>query len=129
MDERKKTVLILDDEANIRQSLADYFEDNLWHIILAESGEEALKILESESADGAIVDIRLPGITGDEFIRQACNRKLNMAYIICTGSPVYNVPLDLEKIPCVHNQVFRKPISDLAKLEKVLKQQIENINK
>ena len=41
-----KTILILDDEQAVRESFSDYFEDRQWHTILAESGEQALKLIE-----------------------------------------------------------------------------------
>ncbi len=37
------TVLILDDETAVRQSFADYFEDQLWNVIQAASAEEAIR--------------------------------------------------------------------------------------
>ena len=72
----ERSILIVDDEETIRQSLIDYFEDRLWRVIEAESGEAALKMLDSESPPGAIVDIRLGGMFGDTFIREACRRAL-----------------------------------------------------
>lgn len=116
----KKKVLILDDEVSIRQSLADYFEDNLWHTLEAESCEEAKLLLEKESPDCAIVDIRLQDRGGDIFIRDICKQKKEIAFVICTGSPIYNVPDDLQTIPYVSKRVFRKPIFDMAELEKEL---------
>ena len=42
------TILILDDEQAVRQSLVDYFEDILWNTVQAESAEEALELLKQE---------------------------------------------------------------------------------
>ncbi len=120
MSEFMKTILILDDEAFIRQSFVDYFEDSLWRTLQANSGEQALELLEKESPDGAIVDIRLRGMDGDAFIREAYRKKPKMAFVICTGSPEYDVPVDLLKLLCVSSQVFRKPVTNMAELEKNL---------
>ncbi|PCH61150.1 MAG: response regulator, partial [Gammaproteobacteria bacterium] len=69
------TILILDDEDVVRQSFVDYFEDNLWRVVQAETAEQALDLLETEQPEVALVDIRLPGIDGDEFIREAIERQ------------------------------------------------------
>ena len=113
-----KSILILDDEPNVRQSLADYFEDRLWRPIQAESGEEALELLETEQPVAVIVDIRLPGMDGSTFIRQALKRYVRMVFVIYTGSPEYVVTPDLLNVSRVSERLFRKPVRDLGELEK-----------
>ncbi|MCP4577878.1 MAG: response regulator [Deltaproteobacteria bacterium] len=129
MTRKEKTVLIVDDEMFIRQSFTDYFEDLLWRPLAAESGEQALKILETVSPHGAIVDIRLGGMDGDAFIREAIRKKPKTAFVICTGFPEYDVPADLLELPCVSDQVFRKPVTDMKKLEKEILRLIGDIEK
>ena len=113
-----KTILILDDEPLVRQSLADHFEDNLWRPVQAGSGESALELLEKERPVAAIVDIRLPGMSGDRFIRESIQRKILKAIVICTGSPEYILHPDLMEMSCVSNHLFKKPVFDLEELEK-----------
>ena len=127
MNESIKTVLIVDDEAFIRQSFFDYFEDRLWRPLQAESGEDALKILEKESPHGAIVDIRMRGMDGNTFIRQALSKKPGMAFAICTGSPEYNIPADLMNFSGVSGHIFKKPVTDMARLEEELVRLITDI--
>jgi DNA-binding NtrC family response regulator len=111
------TILILDDEYVVRQSFVDYFEDNLWRVVQAESGEQALDLLETEQPEVAIVDIRLPGIDGDVFIREAIDRKKELAFVICSGSPSYGVPEDLQNQAKVSKHFFRKPVTNFDELE------------
>ncbi len=122
MNKHNRTVLLVDDEAFIRQSFADYFEDELWQVFQTESGERALEVLENESPDGAIVDIRMGGMDGNHFIREAYKKNSTMGFIICTGSPEYDVPEDLVKLACVSNRLFKKPVTDMSEIEKVLLQ-------
>ena len=128
MSELIKTVLIVDDEVFIRQSFVDFFEDHLWRPLAAESAEQALEILEQESPDGVIVDIRLGGMDGDAFIREAYRIKPKTTFVIRTGSPEYNTPADILELPGVSGQVFRKPLTDMAKLEKDLLRLINTID-
>mgnify|MGYP001557156689 CR=1 FL=1 len=120
MDEPLKTVLLVDDEKIIRQSFADFFEDNLWETLQAANGEQALEILKTQTPQGAIVDIRMDGMDGNAFIRQAHEKYPNLCFIICTGSPEYDVPADLKNRARVSAALFRKPVSDMAELEQTL---------
>ena len=88
MNDAVKKVLIVDDESVIRQSFMDYFEDRLWHPVGADSGEQALEVLEAEAPHGAVVDIRLRGMNGDEFIRKAYQRKPETAFVIGRGKRI-----------------------------------------
>ena len=125
MDEPVRKVLFVDDEINIRQSFADYFEDNLWETLQAENGEQALEILKTESPHGAVVDIRMGGMDGNTFIRNAYDKNPNLNFIICTGSPEYDVPQDLKDLPRISNTLFRKPVADMAELEQTLSRLIK----
>lgn len=111
------TLLVLDDEHIVRQSFADYFEDNSWRVVQAETGEQALALLEIEKPTAAIVDIRLPGIDGNVFIREALTRTTEVTFIICSGSPTYFVPVDLQQEENVSNTFHRKPVIDFEKLK------------
>jgi len=111
------TILILDDEYVVRQSFVDYFEDSLWRVVQAETAEQALDLLETEQPEVAIVDIRLPGIDGDDFIREALDRQKQLAFVICSGSPTYGVPVDLQQQISVSDHFFRKPVTNFEELE------------
>lgn len=124
-----ETILILDDDTAVRESFVDYFEDCMWRTIQARSAEEAIKLLEKESPVAALVDIRLPGMSGTDFIRTVYKKKPGMAIVICTGSLEYVVPPDLLKLPSVSSQLFRKPVAGLADMEKELLRVIEDMKK
>ena len=130
MSNEMQTVLVLDDETVVRESLVDYFEDCGWRVIHAESGEAALELLARESPDGALVDMRLPGMSGDAFIREAHQIRPSLAFIIVTGSPelcrsgggrIYATTL-----PATFGRIFEKPIADLSELETALKNHVRN---
>ncbi len=120
MAETNRTILIVDDEPSVRQSFYDFFEDRLWRPLQAESGEEALDILEKESPRCVIVDIRMGGMDGNAFIREAVLKKPETAFVICTGSPEYDIPADILKLPGVSNHIFKKPVTRLDQLEGAL---------
>ena len=57
------SILIVDDEEPVRDSLELLLEDN-YYIFTADSGEQALKILDRQSVDLVILDITMPGMGG-----------------------------------------------------------------
>ncbi|HEY7305315.1 MAG TPA: sigma-54 dependent transcriptional regulator [Bryobacteraceae bacterium] len=65
---RGPKVLIVDDEANIRQSLRGVLGDEAYDCIAVESGEACLEALAREACDVVLLDIWLPGIDGLETL-------------------------------------------------------------
>ncbi|MDR0602568.1 MAG: sigma-54 dependent transcriptional regulator [Treponema sp.] len=63
-------VLVVDDEKNIRDSLGKYLGLEGIETRGAESGETALAMLESEGFDAVILDLRLPGMSGQDVLEQ-----------------------------------------------------------
>ena len=107
-------VLVVDDEPGIRESLADFLDDYEFDVFSAESAEQALKIVESENLDIAIVDLRLPGISGDTMILKSHSLRPEMKFLIHTGSVDYRLSDELKAIGMGSENLFLKPIPDLT---------------
>src|SRR5215831_5313933 len=58
------TILVVDDERDIRESLRGILEDEGYRVLLAESGEACLEQLKKRSPEVVLLDIWLPGIDG-----------------------------------------------------------------
>lgn len=69
-----RTLLIVDDDPSVRHALWITFRD-VYHVQLADSGTRALEIFQEKRADVALLDIRMPGMTGLEVLQQI--RKLD----------------------------------------------------
>lgn len=65
-----RTVLAIDDEEHILELIAYNLESNGYTVIKADSGEEALKVLENSKPDIILLDYMLPGIDGIEVLKQ-----------------------------------------------------------
>jgi two-component system response regulator AtoC len=63
-------ILIVDDERNIRESLKKYLALEGIESAVAETGEKALGLLEAESFDAVVLDLRLPGMSGQAVLEQ-----------------------------------------------------------
>jgi len=107
-------VLVVDDEPGIRESLSDFLDDYEFDVFSAESAEQALEIVEVEDLDIAIVDLRLPGISGDTMILKSHSMNPDMKFLIHTGSVDYRLPDELKAIGMGSENLFLKPIPDLT---------------
>ncbi len=81
----KNTILIVDDEDNIRLSLKGGLEDEGYNTLLASSGEEALKIIEKQDVDLILLDIWMPGKDGLQILEEMKNAGFSIPVIIMTG--------------------------------------------
>lgn len=105
-------VMILDDHASLRRNLRAMLEDEGFEVMEAGSGEQALQIVKNARLDAVIVDIRLPGMSGDEFITSAHLIKPQLYFIIHTGAADYLLPDNLRRIGLTEESIFLKPLSD-----------------
>lgn len=110
------SVLIIDDEESIRVSLDYHFQDCGFRTRTVGSAEEALSGMGDELPDAVIVDLRLPGMDGMEFLRLAAAEWPEVHYVIYTGSPAASIPEELVSIPGVSARLFYKPLADLMEI-------------
>lgn len=109
-------VLLLDDHASLRRNLMALLEDEGFLVMEANSGEEALQILLTQVVNVVIVDIRLPGMNGNEFIKSAHAVYPNLRFLIHTGVADYAMPEALRRFGLTENCVFQKPLADIHAL-------------
>lgn len=113
-------VLIIDDEERIRTLLLDFFEDYAELAPRASaSAEEGLQELEREPADLCIVDMRLPGMNGRDFILAARERGLCPLFLLHTGSMDFSLDEALRFVGLSDRDVFFKPCDMAAMLQRI----------
>lgn len=81
----KGNLLLIDDEAELSQSMKELFEDEAKHIYIANNGEEALSILEKNNIHCVVSDIKMPVMDGLKFMRIARERGHEQPIIFFTG--------------------------------------------
>src|SRR4249920_2633013 len=85
MAENAKHLLLVDDEAALREAIAERLSDHGFVVEQAGSGEEALARLTDFAFDILITDLRLPGIDGAKVIDAALERYPELIAIVITG--------------------------------------------
>ncbi|MDE7310400.1 MAG: response regulator transcription factor [Eubacterium sp.] len=78
-------ILFLEDEPTIREVLKEYMAISGYEVTTAERGDQALKLLEQHTFDGAVLDIMVPGIDGFEVLRHIRDSLPDMAVIMLTA--------------------------------------------
>ncbi len=79
-----KTILIVDDKANMRAMVRDYLTAENFRVVVAENGQQALFTARQEKPDLILLDIMMPQMDGYEFLR-AYRKEQNTPVILLTA--------------------------------------------
>ena len=85
MSGERMTILIVDDEKNIREGLSKALALAGYHTLMAPTGSEAVRVLERDAVDLVISDLRMPGLSGEQLLRRVVSAYPAIPVIILTG--------------------------------------------
>jgi len=114
-----KPILIVEDEAIMRESLRDWLTDGGYQVETADEGEEALRTIAERDFGVVILDLRLPGKDGIELLREAKEKRPQLKGIIITAYPSVQTAVEAMKEGAV--DYLPKPF-DLNDLEKLIRE-------
>lgn len=97
-----KPVLIVEDEAIMRESLRDWLKDGGYEVETAEQGEEALEKIAEREFGVAVLDLRLPGENGLEVLKKATAQDPKLKGIIITAYPSIETAVTAMKLGAVN---------------------------
>jgi DNA-binding response OmpR family regulator len=80
-----KKLLIVDDEADVREFAANFFRKRKIDCVIASSGEEALDIIGKERVDLVLLDVKMQGIDGIETLKRIKELDRDTKVIMVTG--------------------------------------------
>jgi DNA-binding NtrC family response regulator len=79
------TILIVDDEKNIREGLGRSLEMDGYTVLLAEDGKQGWNLVNEEQVDLVIADLRMPGMSGGDLLKRISSSYPTIPVIILTG--------------------------------------------
>jgi len=103
----KERILVVDDEPLVRWSLREGLEKAGYQASVAETGEEALRILDEESQDLVLLDNRLPGALGIDILKQMKDMDPDMVVIMITAHADVKTAVEAMKLGA--HDYFTKP--------------------
>ena len=103
------SILIVDDEPSILQSLSGLLSDEGFETATATNGYEALKIIDSESPDLVLLDIWMPGIDGIETLKEIKKDNPHIQVIIISGHGTIETAVKATKLGAF--DLIEKPLS------------------
>ena len=112
MPSDKAVVHVIDDDEAMRQSLAFLLEAVGMEVQTYESAVAFLEVAPAVKAGCVITDVRMPGLSGVELLRQLRERKLGIPVIVITGHG--DVPLAVEAMKIGAMDFLEKPFDDEA---------------
>ena len=84
-----KTILVVNDEQSTRYLYKEELEEDGYQVLVAATGEEALKMLDKQIPDLIILDIKIPGMDGIEVMSKIKDEKRDIPIILCSAYGQY----------------------------------------
>jgi two-component system nitrogen regulation response regulator NtrX len=109
-----KTILVVDDEKDIRIALSGILEDEGYQVVTAASGDKALEKLREDLPDLVLLDIWMPGMDGLETLEKIKNLLPHITVIMISGHGTIETAVRATKLGAY--DFIEKPLS----LDKVL---------
>ena len=78
-------ILIVDDEEELCEALKDFFEYKGYEVYTSDTGEKALEVVNTQSPNWVLLDIKLPDISGLDVLKEIKRRTTNTNVVMITG--------------------------------------------
>jgi EAL domain-containing protein (putative c-di-GMP-specific phosphodiesterase class I)/ActR/RegA family two-component response regulator len=80
-------VLVVDDDAALREMMADLLAEAGYQVTACSNGRAALEALDREIPDAVISDVQMPDMDGLELLKAVRAKDLDLPVVLCTGGP------------------------------------------
>lgn len=119
----KARLLIIDDEAMVRDSMEAYLEDSGYSVVAVDSGQAGLDVLESQEIDLILCDLRMPLLDGLQVLQKVKQRPDNIPVIVVSGAGVMDDVVQALRLGA--SDYLVKPIIDMVMLEHSVQRNLE----
>lgn len=124
MSDLSRRLLIIDDDAPVRQSIAAYLHDSNYHVLEAANGAEGLALVQQQCPDLVITDLRMPGIDGLHVLQQLHEHSPDLPVIVISGAGVIGDVVSALRLGA--RDYLIKPILDMEVLVHSVAKALEN---
>jgi two-component system nitrogen regulation response regulator NtrX len=93
-----KTILVVDDEKSVRDSIKMVLEFESYEVQFAESGQEALRLLAQTSVDLVLLDVKMAGMDGVEVLQRIREKSSDLPVIMISGHGTIETAVEATKL-------------------------------
>jgi CheY-like chemotaxis protein len=115
------TVLVVDDDADVRQFLVETLQTFGYHVLEADDGYAGLSVLARSSPHLAIVDYAMPSLTGVEMVRELRLKRPDLPILFASG---YAETSEIEEALDENTSILRKPF-EISKLQQIVSELLQ----
>ena len=116
---KKHSILIVDDEVDLCELVAEFFEDAGFKVQKAYSGNQAITLLQSTSFDIVLSDIKMPNGNGIDLLKYIKNNAGNKSIVIMTTG--FADISEAEVVALGAKCIIRKPLDPTELIQSILK--------
>ncbi len=143
MENDKINLLIVDDEEQFLASISKSLELRSFHVIAVNRGEKAIEAAKNNPIDIALVDLKMPGISGEETLKLLKQEHKWMEVVIltghgaidsaveCTKNGAYSYlqkPCELDALLEALQNAYKKKVMNKKKIEEKKMNELLNIS-
>jgi two-component system response regulator HydG len=119
----KYRILIVDDEESQREMLAGHLKNKGYAVTTAASGEEASEVCRKNFFEVALLDLKMPGLSGIDLLKELKKINPDTASIIITAYG--SIDSAVEALKSGAFDYITKPINNLEELDLIIKKAVE----
>src|SRR5437879_4625388 len=94
-----RTILVVDDEASVRDSIKMILEYEKYAVLFAENGAKALSVLKEHPVDALLLDIKMPsGMDGIEVLKSVRGTNPDLPVIMISGHGTFETAVEATKL-------------------------------
>ncbi len=118
------TLLVVDDEAGVRESVRMIFAND-YNVLSAGNGEEAIRIVQNESPEVILLDVKMPGMNGMETLRKIKESSNFSKVVMITATKTIKNAVEAMKLGA--EDYITKPF-DVDEIRLIVKRALKNID-
>jgi DNA-binding NtrC family response regulator len=115
-------LLLVDDDSDLRGDMAGFFERHEHYVEQCNDGEQALNLVERKAFDIIVLDLRMPGCSGLDVLKELRARHTECEVVVLSGEATVESAVEAMKLGA--REFVTKPIS-LKELDRVVRKAYE----
>ncbi|AFV00831.1 response regulator [Simiduia agarivorans] len=119
----QRRLLIIDDDAIVRQSIVMYLVDSGFHVVEAANGQEGLNLFSELTPDLVLTDLRMPGMDGLQVLRAIHEFSPETPVIVVSGAGVVTDVVEALRLGA--SDYLIKPVVDMEMLVHAINKSLE----